>query len=57
MLWRDVPKAQWIASILEFVTTWAILPLAEWAVKLDIPADMIVAGDSASARTVLRSLP
>lgn len=42
---RDVPKVQQPASIPEFVATWAILPLSEWAVKLDVPADMLVVGD------------
>ena len=42
---RDVPRAERPKSILEFVTTWAILPLSEWAVKLDIPADVFITGD------------
>jgi hypothetical protein len=42
---RDVPKAQRLASIPKFVTTWATLPLSEWGVKLDVPADVCVAGD------------
>jgi pPIWI_RE three-gene island domain Y len=42
---RDVPRAQRPKSIPEFVTTWAILPLAEWSVKLDIPAGVFIAGD------------
>jgi hypothetical protein len=42
---RDVPKAQQPSSIPEFVTTWAILPLAKWGVKLDVPADVFIAGD------------
>jgi hypothetical protein len=42
---RDVPKAQQPASIPEFVSTWAILPLAKWGVKLDVPADRLTAGD------------
>jgi len=42
---RDVSKAQRPASIVEFVATWATLPLAEWIVKLDIPADVFTAGD------------
>lgn len=42
---RDVPRAQHPTSIPDFVTTWAILPLAEWSVKLDIPADMLATGD------------
>ena len=42
---RDVPKAQQPASIPEFVSTWAILPLAKWGVKLDVPADMLVANN------------
>lgn len=41
---RDVPRAQRPTSIPEFVANWAILPLAEWGVKLDIPVDML-AGD------------
>jgi len=42
---RDVPRAQRPTSISEFVADWAILPLAEWAVKLDIPADVFITGD------------
>ena len=42
---RDVPKAQQPASIPEFVTTWAILPLAKWGVKLDVAADRLTVGD------------
>ncbi len=42
---RDVPRAQRPKSIPEFVTTWAILPLSEWVVKLDIPADVFAVGD------------
>ena len=42
---RDLPRAQRPASIPEFVATWARLPLAEWAVKLDIPADVFTTGD------------
>ena len=42
---RDVPKVQRPTSIPEFVTTWAILPLAEWSVKLDLSADIFIAGD------------
>ena len=42
---RDVPKVQRPTSISGFVTNWAILPLAEWRVKLDIPADMLIVGD------------
>ena len=53
---RDVPRAQRPTSIPEFVADWAILPLAEWAVKLDIPADVFVTGDSASAHARLRLL-
>ena len=26
-------------------TAWAILPLSEWGAKLDIPVDMLTAGD------------
>ncbi len=43
---RDVPRAERPTSIPAFVMTWAILPLTEWTVKLDISADMLVAGDS-----------
>ena len=46
---RDVPRAERPISIPEFVTTWASLPLAEWGVKVDIPADTFAVGDSASA--------
>ncbi|KJH69650.1 hypothetical protein UH38_22740 [Aliterella atlantica CENA595] len=42
---RGVPRAQRPTSIPEFVATWAILPLAEWGVKLDVPADVFVVGD------------
>ena len=42
---RDVPRAERPTSISEFVANWAILPLAEWIVKLDIPADVFIAGD------------
>lgn len=42
---RDVSKAQQPASIPAFVTTWAILPLTEWAVNLDIPAGVFITGD------------
>ena len=42
---RDVPRAERLTSIPEFVTTWASLPLAEWGVKLDIPADTFAVGD------------
>ncbi len=42
---RDVPRAERPTSIPAFVTTWAILPLTEWAVKLDIPADVFITGD------------
>lgn len=42
---RDVRKAQRPASIPEFVVTWAILPLAEWDVNLDIPVDILIVGD------------
>ena len=42
---QDVPRAQRSKSIAEFVANWSILPLSEWAVKLDIPADMFIAGD------------
>ena len=37
---RDVPRAQRPASIPEFIATWGILPLSEWCVKLDVPADL-----------------
>ncbi len=37
---RDLPRAQRPASIPEFVATWARLPLAEWGVNLNIPADV-----------------
>lgn len=42
---RDIPRAQRPTSIPKFVATWAILPLAEWGVELDIPADVFIAGD------------
>ncbi len=42
---RDVPRAVRPTSIAAFVANWAILPLTEWAVKLDIPADVFIAGD------------
>lgn len=42
---RDVPRMQRPKSITEFVATWAILPFSEWAVKLNIPADMLAVGD------------
>ncbi len=53
---HDVPRAERPKSIPEFVMTWAILPLTEWAVKLDIPADVFIVGDSASAHAGLRLL-
>ncbi len=46
---RGLPRAERPTSIPAFVATWAILPLAKWAVKLDIPADVFIMGDSASA--------
>jgi pPIWI_RE three-gene island domain Y len=39
---RDVPRAERPTSIPTFVATWATLPLTEWAVKLDIPADVFI---------------
>ena len=42
---RDVPRAERPTSIPKFVATWAILPFSEWGVKLDVPADMFIAGD------------
>ena len=42
---RDVPRAQQPTSISEFVSTWGILPLSEWSVKLDIPADLFALDD------------
>ena len=42
---RDVPRAHQLASIPEFIATWAILPFSEWGVNLDIPVDMLVVGD------------
>jgi hypothetical protein len=42
---RDVPKAQRPASIPEFVATWGIMPLSEWGVKLDVPADLFTPDD------------
>jgi hypothetical protein len=42
---RDVPRAERPTSIPAFVTTWTILPLAEWDVKLDVPPDMLTIGD------------
>lgn len=42
---RDVPRAQRPKSIPDFVATWAILPLSEWGVKLDMPADILASGD------------
>ena len=42
---RDVPRAERPTSIPAFVTTWAILPLTEWATKLDVPADVFITGD------------
>ncbi len=53
---RDVPRAERPTSIPAFVATWAILPLTEWAVNLDIPADVFITGDSASAHAGLRLL-
>ena len=53
---RDLPRAQRPASIPEFVATWARLPLAEWGVNLNIPADVFMTGDSASAHAGLRLL-
>lgn len=38
---RDVPRAQRPKSIPEFVANWAILPLVEWSVKLDVPMDVL----------------
>jgi hypothetical protein len=51
-----VPRAERPKSIPEFVDNWAILSLAEWGVKLDIPADVFITGDSASAHAGLRLL-
>lgn len=42
---RDVPRAERPTSIPEFMATWGILPLAEWGIKLNIPADILVVGD------------
>lgn len=42
---RDVPRAVRPKSIPAFVATWAIMPLPEWDVKLDIPAHMLAASD------------
>lgn len=42
---RDVPRAQRPVSIPEFVATWGILPLSEWCVKLDVPADLFTADE------------
>lgn len=42
---RDVPKAQRPTSIPEFIATWGVLPLSEWGVKLEVPADWLTAGD------------
>lgn len=42
---RDVPRAQRPASIPEFIATWGILPLSEWGVKLDVPADLLTADE------------
>lgn len=42
---RGVPRAERPKSIPKFVSTWAILPLSKWAVKLDISADVFTAGD------------
>lgn len=42
---RDVPRAQRPTTIPNFVASWAILPSAEWGVKLDVPADVFVVGD------------
>lgn len=42
---RDVPRAQRPTSIPEFVTTWGTLPFSEWGLELDIPAEMLAAGD------------
>ena len=41
----DVPRVERPISIPEFVSTWAILPLSEWGVKLDVLADVLIAGD------------
>lgn len=38
---RDVPRAQRPTSIPEFIATWGLLPLSEWCVKLDVPADLL----------------
>ena len=37
---REGPRGQRPASIPEFIATWGILPLSEWYVKLDVPADL-----------------
>ena len=37
---RDVPRAQRPTSIPEFIATWGIIPLSEWCVKLEVPADL-----------------
>ena len=42
---RDVPRAEQPTSIPKFAATWAILPLAKWAVNLDIPVDMLAVGN------------
>lgn len=40
---RDVPRAQRPTSIPEFVSTWGILSLSEWDVKLDVSAHLLIA--------------
>jgi hypothetical protein len=39
---RDVPRAQRPTSIPEFVSTWGVLPLSEWGVKLNVPEDWLI---------------
>jgi hypothetical protein len=35
------PERSESASIPEFIATWGILPLSDWCVKLDVPADLL----------------
>lgn len=42
---RDVPRAQRPTSIPEFIATWGIMPLLEWGVKLDVPADLFTSDE------------
>lgn len=42
---RDVPRGQRSASIPEFIATWGVLPLSEWGLKLEVPAELFTADE------------